>query len=139
MTQLLIMTSIAGGGAGGPYEEEYYGKTKVKLLTDYIEALDAGNVEVSDELGGQLEDLARFCTTEWDWSSNSPSTTEMLKKLNAGEMVAIESEQGAAVFAPVVSDYKSIRDAAAAKISELMSVGGHPWDEDDPDIDELDW
>lgn len=137
MTQLLIMTSIVGGGAGGPYEAEDYGKTDLKLLTDYIEALDAGNVEVSDELGGQLEDLAQFCTTEWDWSSNGLSTTEMLRKLNAGEMVAIESEQGATVFAPVVSDYKSTRDAAAAKMSELMSVDGHPWDEDNH-IDELD-
>lgn len=141
MTQLLILTSSCGGGAGGPWEVEDFGKTEVKLLTDYIEALDAGNVEVSDELGGELEDLAKFCTMDWEFCDTNDSTKEMLRKLNAGEMVAVEGEEGVTVFAPVVSDYKSTRDAAAAMISKLMHVGGHPWDEDDdiPDLDDLDW
>lgn len=131
MTQLLILTSYHGGGAGGPWDVEGFGKTDVKLLTDYIEALDAGDVEVSDKLRGQLEDLAQFCTSDWDWSSNSDSTTEMLRKLKTGDMVVIESEEGVTVFAPVVLGYESTRRVAAATINDLMNIDEQPWDEDE--------
>ena len=130
MTQLLILSTVCGGGAGGSYEIEGYAEIDVQQLTTYIDALIAGDEDVSDKLGWALEDLATGCTMDWAYD-NLAEWNEMLKKLAADEMVVVDGIESVVVFAPVVSDLKSTRKAAGAKMSELMNTDDHPWDDED--------